>query len=177
MTRLKRNFNTEEKAQTNIIQGVIVLGVVGIALGIMVMIFAVMEPTILESSGTTIYDAATSPADPATGGLTLNYTMIDATTMRVYNATQELSINSDFWAYEANNTVLFADPGVSDVEASVAYTVTYDGAGDGYTSVQGVNANVYKGFDLGSIAPLIMGATLVISIVLGMVGAFMYRKE
>lgn len=177
MTRLKRSLVKEEKAQTNVIAGVVTLGVVGILIGIMVMIFASIEPTILESSATTIYDSATSPSSSTVGGLTLNYTMIDATTMRVYNATDELSINTDFWGYAANNTILFADPGVSDVEASAEYTVTYDGAGDGYSTVSGVNANVYKGFDLGSIAPLIMGASLVLTIVLGMVGAFMYRKE
>ena len=87
----------DTKAQANVISGVVTLGIVGIIFGIMVMIYANVEPNIV---GTT----AASNATIAT---------------------------------------------VSD--------------------------NVYKGFDLGSIAPLIMGATLVITIVLGMVGAFMYK--
>lgn len=96
MYKLKDMFKDIE-AQANVISGVVTLGIVGIIFGIMVMIYANVEPNIV---GTT----ATSNATIAT-----------------------------------------------------------------------VSSNVYKGFDLGSIAPLIMGATLVITIVLGMVGAFMYR--
>jgi len=94
-----RAFKEDLAGQSNVIGGVVTLGIVGIIFGVMVMIYAQVEPNI---QGT--------------------------------NAQSNASIVK-------------------------------------------VSGNVYKGFDLGSIAPLIMGASLVITIVLGMVGAFAYSRR
>jgi uncharacterized membrane protein YfcA len=91
--------NTSGQMTSSIIAGVVTLGIVGIIMGVMVMIYANVEPNIVGTS-----DAS--------------------------NAT-----------------------------------------------IAKVNGNVYQGFDLGSISPLIMGAALVITIVLSMVGAFMVRRS
>jgi len=37
-------------------------------------------------------------------------------------------------------------------------------------TIEKVNSNVYTGFNLGSITPVLLGATLLISIILGMLG-------
>lgn len=175
MTKIKRNIKLEEKAQTNVIAGVVTLGVLGILIGVMVMIFSGIEPTLLDSSAVTLTDELTSPATfPAY--LAMNNTMIENHNVNIYNSSTVLA-STDFTVYWGNSTICMSDPGTSDVQASTAYIVTYTGQSTGYASVEGVNENVYKGFDLGSIAPLIMGASLVITIVMGMAGAFMMRKD
>ena len=37
-------------------------------------------------------------------------------------------------------------------------------------TIEKINSNVYTGFNLGSVTPVLLGATLIISIVLGMIG-------
>lgn len=175
MTRLKRNLVKEEKAQANVINGVVTLGIVGIIFGIMVMIFASLDPIILDSSASVITETFTTGASPAY--VTLNYTMVEDHRVVLYNSTATFVDGTDYNVSWANSSIRIGDPNIRDMENSSVYDIQYRYQGDGYSSVATVNANVYKGFDLGSIAPLIMGATLVITIVLSMVGAFMYRKE
>jgi len=37
-------------------------------------------------------------------------------------------------------------------------------------TIEKINSNVYTGFNLGSVTPVLLGATLIISIILGMAG-------
>jgi hypothetical protein len=54
--------------------------------------------------------------------------------------------------------------------------VTYDYQTDGTASVRKIDTNTYKGFDLGSIAPIVLAAGLIISIVVGF-GVMMFRRD
>ena len=54
----------------------------------------------------------------------------------------------------------------AEIEPNIVGTSTASNA-----SIAKISTNVYKGFNLGSIAPIVLAASLVITIVLGMVGA------
>jgi len=90
---IKTGLMDDDRAFHPVISGVVLLGIVGIILGVMVMIFAEVDPNIVGTNA------------------------------------------------------------------------------DANTSIAKVKSNVYKGFNLGAISPLIMAAGLVITIVLGMLGS------
>jgi hypothetical protein len=56
----------------------------------------------------------------------------------------------------------------SNVETNITGTTAAANA-----SIAKVNANIYKGFDLGSIAPIVLAAGLIITIVIGFAGLVM----
>lgn len=175
MTRLQR-VGKDEKAQSDVINSVIVLGVVGIAIGIMVMIFAAMEPTILGSAAETMSETWLTTNNGSYDAV--NYTMYDPPSVVLYNGTTTFTEGVHYTVSASNSSIVYPYPvDGSYIQNGTVYYIDYKYQGTGYASVAGVNENVYKGFDLGSIAPLIMGATLVITIVMGMAAGFMMRKD
>jgi uncharacterized membrane protein YuzA (DUF378 family) len=44
-------------------------------------------------------------------------------------------------------------------------------------TIEKMNSNVYTGFNLGSVTPVLLGATLIISIIIGMVGVMFTFQE
>jgi len=56
----------------------------------------------------------------------------------------------------------------SNVESNITGTSSAANA-----SITKINANIYKGFDLGSIAPIVLAAGLIITIVIGFAGMVM----
>ena len=56
----------------------------------------------------------------------------------------------------------------SNVESNISGATNVSNA-----SIAKINANIYKGFDLGSIAPIVLAAGLIITIVIGFAGLVM----
>jgi len=181
-----RRFLQDEKAQAEgntVISGVIMLGIVGIIFAVMLLIYANVQPELVAGSCTTpiIAESITGVANGS--DMTPGHTMCASPYLTMWNATITYTDGNEISVFPANNTIHnnCATGGVTNyaecVEAAHTYSVSYTAEGLGVTSAEKVASNMYKGYDLASIAPLIMGATLVISIVLGMLGAFAYSRR
>ena len=170
---MSRSLRNDNKAQLNtpMVSGVVMLGIAGIIFALMIMIYANVQPELQENSCKPIVgESWTAPANNSS--LAVTYTMCATPAFTISGSAV---VATDYTVHSANSSIvnLYTD---GLIEGTV-YSVSYLSEGTGYTSANKISTNMYKGFDLGSIAPLIMGASLVITIVLGMVGAFAYSRR
>lgn len=162
----------DNKAQTNtnsLVIGVVVLAVVAMVLGIMVMVFAEMEPSFLDSASSSIADETWNSSAPQGTAVTLTYTLAQTPNVVISNASGTFTETTDYVVYVGNSSLATVSGG--GMANNLEYDVDYSYQDEGYITMNKVNTNVYKGFNLSSIAPIVLAAALVITIVLGMVAA------
>lgn len=160
--------NKGQLTNNPVITGIMVLAMLGIILGIVVMVYAEMDPIILDASSTEVTAEAVNWTAVNTWNVT-TFTMAQLPHVSVYNATYTGIENTDFNVSVANSSIQLVNGGTLD--NATEYSVDYSYQGEAYISAGKVSSNVYKGFNMASISPLVMAAGLVISIVLGMLGS------
>lgn len=151
-----------------VIMGVVILAIVAIVLGVMIMTYSnitdAVRPSTFKSYTETMNDTS------AQASLTYNATYypigtdddLTAYSMVITNATKTLVLNTDYFVFVGNSTVRF-----SADDKNKSNTLVYDSKQGGTTSLDKIDTSMYKGFDLGSIAPIVLAAGLIISVVIG----------
>ena len=158
-----------------VILGIVTIGVVAVLFGVMVMINAEIETSVMDSADLRICheDWNSSVAGTWVG---VTYGMTPYPEVNVFNATTTFTEGSDFEVRTSDSTIRTINGTTMLVNAS--FQIDYNSVTPGYESAAKIEANIYKGFNLGSIAPIVMAAALVITIVLGLVGAmYVGRRE
>lgn len=168
--------NKGQLTNNPVIMGIMVLMMLGIVLGIVVMVYAELDPIIIDASADEMVGETMNWSTPDSWNVTTN-TLARTPRVSVYNASYTGVETTDFVVAFANSSIQLVSGGGLTNESE--YSVDYDYQGTAYASAEKVNANVYKGFNLASISPLVMAAGLIISIVLTMLGAFYFggRRE
>lgn len=167
----------EEKADSSaLISGVILFTVLAVVFGIVIMIYANTSPTILAGSFHTATAESFNNSGPpntwtalantigSTGGTT-------AYSISIYNATETLVQGTDYNVTVANSSVL-----IIPAKRNLTYSATYAWEDSGASTVRSVNSNTYQGFNIGSVIPIVIAASLIITIVLGFAGMILGRR-
>ena len=166
----------DNKAQTNsVVFGVVTLAVVAVVLGLMVMVFAEMEPNFMDSASSSIADETWNSSAPQGTAVALTYTLAQTPNVVISNASGTFTETTDYVVYVGNSSLATVVGG--GMANNLEYDVDYSYQGESYVTMGKVNTNVYKGFNLSSIAPIVLAAALIITIVLGMAAAMYVGKR
>jgi hypothetical protein len=162
-----------------VIMGVIILAIVAIVMGIMIMTYSNISQAVLPST----FKSTTQVIEDKTNigvltWVTLTQTIGSTDGLTPYsltvtkNGTSTLVLGTGYNITIANNTI---NPAPGNKNASLS--ITYGSQQGGTTSFNKVDTNMYRGFDLGSIAPIVLAAGLVISVVIGFAAMTLGRRE
>jgi len=160
--------NKGQLTNNPIIIGVMILAMLGIVLGIVVMVYAEIDPIILDAASYEAVDESTTWNFTDSIFHTVDNTMAAEPHVTISNTTNTLTEDTEYIVHIANSTI---EASSSLMLNNSAYDIDYSYQGDAYSSAETVSSNVYKGFNMASISPLVMAAGLIISIVLTMLGA------
>ena len=162
-----------ESGDGNIIAGVIGLGVVGIVIIVMVMIFSNIEPSVLDSAATVATDE-TWNCSTIGSFVAPTYSFARTPGVEITNSTVTFTETTDYIVY-SNNTIQSVIGGT--MIADTEYNLDYNYQGAGYNSVEVTSGNVYTGFDLQSIAPIVLAASLILGIILTLAGGVIMSRR
>jgi len=169
-----------DKAFHPVISGIMVIAIVGITIGILIMTYSSISdsvtPATYDSYGESINDSSAIATVGEAQTLTKTIGSIDGVTpysMVVTNSSKTFVLGTDYNVSISGNSINVSGAQSGKMDKNLSYGVTYDYVGDGSTTLAKIDANVYKGFDLGSIAPIVLAAGLIITIVIGFAGLVM----
>ncbi len=168
-----------DKAFHPAIMGIVMITIVAIVFGMMVMVYSNISSQILPNTFDTKSEAFNDT------GATTDWTVLSETiasedgstaySIQAKNNSETFYDGIDFNTTISNNSVLISNKAGSMLR-NVSYTFDYSYEGAGTESARKIDSNEYKGFDLGSIAPIVLAAGLIITIVIGF-GAMVFRRD
>lgn len=162
-----------DSGDSNIIAGIIGLGVVGVIIIVMVMIFSNIEPSVLDSAADSATDE-TWNCSTLGSHVATTYTFARTPGVVITNTTVTFTETTDY-IVNANSTIQSVIGGTMLVDTE--YDLDYNYQGAGYNSVEVTSGNVYTGFDLQSIAPIVLAASLIIGIIMLLAGGVMMSRR
>ena len=161
-----------------------IIAIVGIVFGILVMTYSEIDTVTREATWDSIVDQDKNFTQNTwdykfvnSTWTSFNNTLASVTGVVISNATFTGVVDTD---YELNLTTSkyeftsFAYGG--RFVNNSTYYIDYSADSDGTASINKVSANTYKGFNLGSIAPIVLAAGLIISIVIGFAGIVLGKR-
>jgi len=170
----------DNKAFHPAIYGIMIIAIVGIIFGIMTMVYSnvssVVIPTTFDSSSESFNDTGSTTDWTVLSNTIASEDGVTAYSITAANSTETFYNGIDFNTTISNNSVLISNKAGSMLR-NVSYTFSYSSEGLGTNSARTLDSNQYKGFDLGSIAPIVLAAGLIISIVVGFAAMTMGRRD
>jgi len=172
-----KSIAKDEKAFHPAIIGIIIIAVIGITIGILLMSYSSISqnvrPATFKTATNENFSLVTTTPESSWQALahTVGASATDPTlpySLTLKNSTQTFVRGTDYNVTVANSSLQVRDP----LNGTIL-NVTYDYEGAGTASLDQIDSNTYKGFDLTSIAPIVLAAGLIITIVIGFAGMVM----
>jgi len=179
-----QNILKDERAIHPAVTGIIIVALVGIMLGLMVMVYAPTSDATLKGTFRTTTNSTFNDTS-ATGStgvwIIVSPALASADSSTVYsitmnNATETFVLGTDFNASYSNSSVQISHTAGGPLK-NTTNTIVYSSEGTGVTTQRSVTTNMFSGFNMSAIAPIVLAAGLIITIVVMFTGMVLSGKD